>query len=236
MKYWTFCFLFILNFLSAAEFHFKDRLEKGSQGDYFVFEANKTATLIAIRSISPAKIRLEEISVPSSKIPSSWPQWIQSKAPGHTSWSMIEIDLVNGVPLDCYSFSRSAWIQISQKESLLATLLHLSLHPIESDRRRRIGPSPLPGERDHRKFWNPPFIVEGRKKENAAFDVFETDWPEDGTELSGKTVSLYFDQEKKFPFPFWIQIETTHATGALRAIDCGKNLPSSHRSMPRHFN
>jgi hypothetical protein len=88
-------------------------------------------------------------------------------------------------------------------------------------------------EPDVRKVWTPPLIYEGQKLENARFDVFETLWPEDGTELSNKVVALYFDKEKRFPLPFWIQVETSHATAALRTIDSGKNLPSIHRTIPR---
>jgi len=146
---------------------------------------------------------------------------------------MVEIDLNSGQILECYSFSRSAWMHLSQKESLIATLTHLPLKQVALEKRRRIGPPPMSGEPDYRKIWNPPLIVEGEKQENAQFDVFETTWPADGTDLSGKEVSLYFDKEKKFPLPFWIQVETSHLIGSLRTIDSGTNLPSIHRSMPR---
>src|SRR4029078_328840 len=73
----------------------------------------------------------------------------------------------------------------------------------------------------------------GKKIENARFEVYHTTWPDDGSELARKIVSLYFDKEKKFPLPFWIQVDTSHATAAMRTIDCGKNLTSPYRSLPR---
>ncbi len=239
MKNWLFCFLCSFTLLSGVENRFKDRLEKGQCGDFFVTQANKMITVAAVRSISSSTLLLEEISVPEQNLKplpdssSAWAGWIKAKAPGHTSWSMIEVDLQTGQILECYSFSRSAWVQISPKESLLSTLMQLPLKPIDMDKRRRIGPPPLDGEADRRKLWNPPLIAGGKKIENAEFEVFEAEWPKDGSDLSGKTITLYFDKEKKYPLPFWIQVDTEHATAALRTIDSGKNLPSPFRTLPR---
>ncbi len=235
MKLWLFSFLFCASVVFGADLQLKSRLEKAKAGDYIVTESNQMVTVLAIRSMTPSII-IEEISAPSQNLkkrPDSWSDWIKAKAPGHTSWSMMEIDLKTGQLLECYSFSRSAWIQLSKQESLFATLLQLPLKPLSSEKRKRIGPPPNPGELDIRKIWNPPLIFEGRKMDNAQFDVYETDWPNDGTDLSGKTVTLYFDHEKRLPLPYWIQVDTSHATGNLRTIDAGKNLPSPHRSLPR---
>jgi hypothetical protein len=236
MKKWFFflfsCCTFFCS-LSGAEFQLKERLEKARPGDFFVAEANKITTLVAIRSITPTTLLLEEITIPEKKKPASWPAWVKAKAPGHTSWSLIEIDLVEGQILECYSLSRSAWVQLSTKESLFATLMQLPLKPVDSEKRRRIGPAPLSDEPDRRKVWNPPIVIDGKKIENGACDAFETTWPEDGTELSGKTITLYFDSGKKHPFPFWIQIDTSHLAAALRTIDSGNNLPSQNGALPR---
>ncbi|HSX26354.1 MAG TPA: hypothetical protein VLE89_05035 [Chlamydiales bacterium] len=236
MKNWCFCFLLLSSALIGKEFHLKERVEGAKAGDYVVTEANKMITLLAIRSITPHSVVLEEISAPAGnlkKTPCSWSEWVKAKAPGHTSWSMIEIDLKTGQLLECYSFTRASWIQLSRQESLFATLLQLPLKPLDLDKRRRIGPPPTPGEEDHRKEWNPPLVYEGKKMDNALFEVFETVWPQDGTELAGKSVSLYFDQEKKFPLPYWIQIDTAHAVASMRTIDAGKGLSSPYRSIPR---
>lgn len=193
-------------------------------------------TVLSIQAISPSSLVLEEISVPIKNLktrPDSWNHWIRSKAPGHTSWSMIEIDRSSGNILECYSFTRDAWIQLTPHESLIATLLTLPLKRVPLDQRKKIGPAPQPGELDTRKIWNPSAVVEGRKKDNIQFDVFETVWPQDGSALSGNTVQLYFDQDADCPLPFWIQIETTHAQLTFRAVDTGKHLKSPFRRLPR---
>ena len=234
MRIWL--FLLCSSLLWGGDFSLKDRIEKAKNGDYIVTEANRMITVLAIRSLTPTTLILEEISAPLQTLkqrPSSWPDWVKANAPGHTSWSMVEIDLQKGQVIECYSFSRSGWIQLSQKENLFATLLHLPMKPLPKEKKRKIGPPPLQGEPDVRKVWTPPLVYEGKKIEPAHFDVFQTLWPEDGTELSNQEVILYFDKEKRFPFPFWIQIETSHATVALRTIDSGKNLSSIHRSIPR---
>ncbi len=231
-----FFFLSLTLSLSAAPFRLKERLEKAHIGDYVVSEAGKTTTLLCIRSLTPHSCILEEISAPSQNLkqkPSSWAEWIKENAPGHSSWSMIEIDLESGQILECFSFSKSAWVQTSQKENVIARLLYLPMKQVGVERQRKIGPPPMPGEPDFRKVWTPPLTFEGKKLESFRFDVFETVWPEDDTELSGQQVFLYFDRDQKLPLPFWIQIETSHVSAALRTIDAGKNLPIIHRNIPR---
>lgn len=236
MRIWLFCFLISFSFCFGVDLRFKQRLEKAKSGDYIVTEANKMVTLLTVRSINPKTVIFEEISAPVQnlkKMPDSWADWVKAKAPGHTSWSMIEIDLQNGEVLECYSFSRSTWVRLSQKESLFATLMQLPMKSLPADKRRKIGPAPMPGELDVRKIWNPPLVHEGKKQSNAQFEVFESTWPADGSELSNKDITIYFDKEKKFALPFWVQVETSHLTAALQTIDSGKNLPSLHRALPR---
>ena len=226
---------FILSFSTgfASDRIVQERLKEAKSGDYIVVEANKMVSLIAIRSKTPETLLLEEISLPANmQKPSSWGEWVQKRAPGHTSWSMVEIDLSSHKILECFSFSRSSWIQVSQKESLLATLLSLPLKPVDTSLRRRIGPAPLDGEADRRRIWNPPLVYEGQK-EQAEFIVFHGAWPQDNSPMAGNEVTLYFDKAHKLPFPAWIQVETDHLAGSLRVIDSGKGLPSLHHSIPR---
>jgi len=236
MKNWLFCFFIWTTALFGADFRLRERLETAKVGDYAVTEANKMITVLSIRSITPTSVVLEEISAPIQNLkkrPDSWSEWVKAKAPGHTSWSMVEIDLESGEMIECFSFSRSAWLQFSQKESLIGTLINLPMKMVPEDKRRKIGPPPMGGESDFRKVWNPSLVFEGKKVSNAHFDVYETAWPEDGSELSGQEVCLYFDKEKRFSLPFWIQVQTSHATAAMRTVDSGKNLPIVHRSIPR---
>lgn len=217
---------------------FKDRMSKAKSGDYFVIEANKVVTLIAVRSIAPYSLIIEEISAPVQNLPNRsnpcfWTEWVKKRSPGHSSWAMIEIDMTNGKVIECYSFSRGTWMQLSSQENLFSTLLQLPLKEVSKEKRRRIGPPPLNGETDTRQIWEPPFVFEGKKKDNVHFDAFETTWPDDGSELAGKTVSLFFEKEFHFPLPFWVQVEAAHATAQIRTIDAGRNFTSPHRSFPR---
>ena len=238
MNRWIICFSFLITSVFSLDFPFLHRLEKAKSGDYIVLEANNTITLLAIRSVNSRTLVLEEITAPSQSLknrPASWSAWVKNNAPGHTSWSMTEIDLRDKQVLECYSFSKSAWVTLSRQESLLATLLHLPLKPIRNDQRRKIGPPPRDGETDRRAPWNPPLIFNGQKLESALFEVFEAAWPQDGSELAGKNVSLYFDSASRSPLPYWIQVETNHATASVRAIDSGKNLISPFRTLPRRI-
>lgn len=212
-------------------------LSKAEEGDFIVAEAMKMFTLIRVRAVYPKTLVLEEISGQSKNLPNkdnmSWTEWVKNKAPGHRSWSLIEISMEDGQILECYSFSRNAHIQLSQKESLLATLLKCPLREVTPDKRRRVGPPPLEGEGDFRKLWSPPFIFEGKKVDISKFDVFETSWPEDGSELGGRHVTFYFDHTLRIPLPIWIEVETSHSTGSFRVIDSGKSLPSPFRKASK---
>ena len=212
-----------------------ERLGTARNGDFTVLEAGKTVTILAVRAKTDHSLILEEISVPSDALkgkPASWAEWIKSHAPGHTSWSMIEIDLKTHEILECYSFSKSAWVSLN-KEHFLLSLLELPLQALPSKERRRIGSPPQEGEADRRAIWNPPLVIDGKRLDHALFDVFHATWPQDGSDLSGQTVSLYFDAARQSLIPSWIQVDTAHASASMRAIDSGRNLPAVHRTFPR---
>ena len=214
----------------------QERLLKAKMGDYIVTESNKMISVLAIRSLTPKSIILEEINVPSQAVDPhsfSWPEWVRQHARGHTSWSMLEIDFENQQLIECYSFSRSAWVELSSQESFISTILGLSLQPIPENELRRIGPEPLDGESDTRKIWKPPLFQDGAQLNAIEFDVYQAIWPNDGSELADNSVFLYFDKNGCSPFPAWIQMTTTHAVASIRMIDSGKNLPALHRTLPR---
>lgn len=214
----------------------QERLKDAKVGDYIVAESNKMISLLAIRSLNPHSLVLEEIDAPVSALdpkPSSWGEWIHQRAPGHSSWSMVEIDLDHHQLIECYSFTRCAWIQLSEHESLISTILGLPLEIVPTSDQRRIGPEPMNGEPDVRQIWQPPLFEEGKRLENIEFNVYRAEWPQDGSELAGNRVFLYFDKLNRMPFPAWIQMQTAHVAASLRIIDSGKNLPSLHRTLPR---
>jgi hypothetical protein len=193
-------------------------------------------SVLAIRSLTKKSLILEEIDVPAHAVnprPASWPDWVRQHAPGHTSWSMLEIDFENQQLIECYSFSRSAWVNLSSQESLISTLLGLKLQPAKPDDLRRIGPEPPNGESDTRKIWNPPLVREGKQIEPIEFEIFHALWPNDGSELAGNTVVLYLDREGQSPFPAWIQMNTSHLVASIRMIDSGQQLPAHYQTLPR---
>lgn len=212
-----------------------ERLASAKSGDFLVLESNQTITLLAIRAHKKNSFILEEITAPTSqKKSSTWAQWLKSRAPGHTSWSMVEIDTKEKQILECYSFSNGTWIAPRAENNFLATLLNLNLKKLAPNKLRKIGPPPQEGEPDRRKNWNPTLIIDKTKISSAVFEAFESTWPEDGSELANKNICLYFDKDNRTKFPCWIQIDTGHVTASLRMIDSGSNLPSSpYRSMPR---
>jgi hypothetical protein len=147
---------------------------------------------------------------------------------------MMEINLQEREIIEAYSFTKAAWISTSTKDNFLANLLNLSLALIPNENLRRIGPAPLDGEPDRRKIWTPPLFVDGKQIKPVSFHAYETVWPQDGSEMSGKTMHLYFDKETLSPFPYWIQVDAGQITASLRAVDSGHHLPSStYRTLPK---
>lgn len=208
-------------------------LKQAEVGDYIVAKIDKTVTVVRVHSFNDSMITLEEISVPQRKRPSySLKEWLSKKAPGHTSWSLTQIDLKKGGIVSCYSLSKGCQIQLDEKESLLATLLRLKLTPARPENIRKIGPPPLDGERDLRKNWTPPFTFEGKTVEKASFDIFETTWPKDGSDLEESHLTLYFDHAKRIPLPVWIEWAGSYMQASIQIIDSGKNLfPSNHQAI-----
>jgi len=237
-NYWftAICWIAFLSCPLGASPVLQERLANAKIGDYIITESNKMISVLAIRSLSAKSLILEEIGVPTHAVdprPASWPEWIRHRAPGHTSWSMLEIDFENHELIECYSFSRSAWVELSSQESFISTILGLSLEPVSPNEQRRIGPEPPNGEVDTRKVWKPPLIQNGKQIEPIEFEIYQAVWPKDGSELAGNNVFLYFDKEGQSPFPAWIQMTTSHAIASIRMIDSGQNLPGHYRTLPR---
>jgi len=227
-------FYFLVSSSLCFAFSIKDRLANSLEGDYLVAKHGKTITLIRIAKNANDKVLLEEISAPISLVKEKdWPTWVSEHAPGHTSWIMYEIDLISSNILESYSFSRGAWLKPNNEENLLISLSKLTLKKVPLERQKKIGPPPLDGETDHRRSWTPPMIIHHEKVEKPEFDILQTKWPDDQTELSGKEIQLYFDKKKEFFFPFWIEVLTDHIALTLKVIDAGHNLSSPKKDIPR---
>ena len=230
MKNFFLLLLLSVSFLWANPLH--ERLKKAQKGDFLVTEQGKTKTLLRVHEANYPTLVLEEISFPSTVQVSKIAEWILQKAPGHTNWVMYEIDLEKKALLECFSFSRGCFLQPENGQHLLQTFLNLSFEKVLPEKRRKIGPSPLPGESDYRPFWKPPLKINGQKVPSE-FSVYSIVWPKDTSPLSEKVIELYFDAGKKIAFPAWIQVHAEHISVFSKVIDAGSKLPSFYSTFPR---
>lgn len=235
-----FFLLFSLCLQASQETHYlRDSLSLAQKGDFIVTLQGKMHTLLHIHSIAYPKMVIEEISVPKHAIPHypfSWKQWVHDQAPHHTAWSMYEIDLESGDLLEFYSFSEKGWAELSSGNHFLSTMLFLQLHKVKSWDRKRVGPTPNPGEMDRRRTWHPRLTVEGEVVPGLEFNAWRTYWPKDGSELSGKLIDLYLPKDSNSPlayFPAWLEVSGTIGRAQLRIIDSGKGLSSPYTTLPR---
>jgi hypothetical protein len=224
MKKAFFLLLFLPIFLFSAPFTLKAKIEKGETGDYIVTQQDKSISLVRLREVTAQKLVLEEITAPAVSIgtPSSWPNWVKEGAPGHTSWILYEIDTYKGEIIESYSVSQKNWVTIDQP--LLPKMLALPLSQTPQDARKRIGPPPQSGEEDRRSLWLPPLVFQGKKVAKPTFEVFETRWPKDESDLDDCRLEFYFLAD--FPFPLWIEAMSTHYTLKIRTLDAGHHLSS----------
>jgi hypothetical protein len=224
------CALLLLFSPLHSDVPFKKRFQEAEPGSYVVFEQGKTLSLLNIHSRKDHWIIVEEISLPANLKIHDWQNWMRQKAPGHTSWTMYKIDLDSGELLECFSFSRASWIQVSG-HNFLSLLLKTSFTSVPPNNRKKIGPPPLDGA-DLRALWNPPFFWQGKKLPSIEYDVVEVEWPRDSSELSQKKMEVYFDKAKLTPFPTWIQIQGSHMQFFGRAVDAGSHLTSYYPIFP----
>lgn len=209
----------------SASISIKERTPFAEPGDYIVSQQDKNFTVLLIRSFNAPKIVFEEISTPKAQ--KNWKEWVQARAPGHTSWVVYEIDLSKDQLIECYSYSHQGWLFLDESQHFLAKLISLPLQKIPLEQKKRIGPAPQNGEEDRRSVWNPPLIVEGKKIEKPQFDSFRGIWPKDDTQLSESRIDLYFRKDgSPFFFPHWIEICNGHFTLKIRVLDSGKHLTS----------
>jgi len=227
--------IFYISFINA--FSLKDKLIKGNPGDYVVTEQVGTSSVLLIRTVTPTYMILEEIDTPAtSKKPDgcSWKEWIADGAPGHIAWTTYLIDLQTEELKECYSRSpetlRPIWLPINDPYHFLPRLLSLPLNKTAHENLKRIGPSPSPGELDHRAIWSPSLVVEGKKIDKPSMTAWQTRWPHDDSLLSECAIELYFSS---LPFPVWIEVRSPHYKVSLRAIDSGHGMVSPYPILLR---
>jgi hypothetical protein len=220
----------------------KKKFETARPGDFIVTHVSHHYSLLLVRAIDPSLLCLEEITVPEGQVDASkinWSKWVQTQAPGHTSWVLYRIDLTENKLKDSYCFSKKQWLFHEESENLFSKMISLPLLKTPLEQRRRIGPPPLAGEVDQRALWIPPLIINGKKISKAPFDVWQAKWPNDASPLSGCIVDLYFHSSPSAsPFPFWIEVQSTHYSLKIRGVNSGSGLvspmPLPTRSSAKH--
>lgn len=221
-------FLLILSFFINglfADIYLRDNLKGTKAGDFIVTAQGKMVSLLRVAENQNGKIVLDEISAPLGISPSSWREWAKSGAPGHCSWVLYELDINTGEVKSAYSYTRGTYFQVSEAENFLGTLLGLRLAPIPDRSRKLVGPPPTGGP-DSRRIWNPKLIVDGQQIPNVKFSAWSTFWPNDGSELSGKSIVVYLPDDARYPayFPHWLEIAGFVGKARVRIIDSGEYL------------
>lgn len=224
--------------MTARSIFIKEKFQNARPGDYIITAQEKNYSLLRVRSIRGNVLILEEVCVPAHQIDLKkidWREWLQKKAPGHTAWTLYEIDMHKGQLLDGFSYSKNGWLSLDGQEQFFAHLFKLRFESTPDGEKKRIGPPPPSGEADHRKFWYPFLFFQGKKKEHPLFETFRAQWPEDGSELSRCKIDLYLDATSDaLAFPYWVEIKSAHISFTIRTIDSGRNLPSPLREgIPR---
>lgn len=221
--------------LNAEDIFLRDNLQRAQPGDFIVISANKTQTLMLIRNKNNQVLTIEEIAVPENKSPSkmSWKEWVNQNAPGNTSWVAYDINLNNGQMIRYYSFTKKNWFEIPDGDNFLSKLLNLRLTKIPDSARKKVGPPPISGP-DWRPLWQPRMIVNGEPIKNVPFDAWRTRWPQDGSDLSNKTIEVFLPRDSQlYPsyFPYWLQINGAVGKAKIRIIDSGTQLQSPKPSI-----
>lgn len=239
-----FCF-FMLSFglCQANTLTLKEKFFEAVPGSYVVLEQNKTYTFLHVFEKSSDRIVLEEVVVPASRFfrtQMSWKDWFERGGPGHTAWTMTQINLNTGQLEEIYSFVHHGWIETAKADNFISTLMNLPFKEVPTHQRKRVGPTPLPGRTDHRLLWNPRMIVNGCVVTNVPFSVWRGRWPSDGSEISHKMIEIYIPENASSPentfyptyFPYWLEVEGKIGGAKVRVVDSGLNALSPMPRMP----
>lgn len=225
MKLITLLFLALSIHLSA--FELREAVKTATKGDYIAYSYKQSLLVLRVAKFENPLLVVEEISAPlEAKKETSFADWLQKKAPGHSSWTLSEIDIETGKIKRIFSVDERKFLPNNPDFQFLPTLFRVELKPVAEEDLKRIGAPPLEGEMDHRKIWLPKIIFDG-KEINPPLRVFRTDWPRDTSELSGKPIDLYLAEKEAITYlPYWIEIIGKTGRLKIAALDSGRNLAS----------
>jgi hypothetical protein len=228
--------LFLFSPLFSEELSLRTQLQQAQERSWVVLEQNKNYVFFYIHKMDDQKIYIEEVTLPGSCLPYhafSWKEWFEKGAPGHTLWTLSEINLHTGILEKMFSYNQRNWSQLGPcTSSFMTTLLNLPFRPVPYEERRRVGLPPPQRKADHRPFWQPRMVVDGQRLSHVRFAVWQTRWPNDGSELSRKRIEIYLpeldDAQRRYPtyFPYWLEVEGKLGSAKVRIVDSGMEAHS----------
>lgn len=237
------CAFLLMGFLPSqadAAMFLKDRLRTAEVGDYIVTGIDNNYTVLVVKDKNEFEMTIEEITVPFKRIKHpkmqwhGWRNWVECGAPGHTCWVMYSIHSPTGKMKSYYSYTKQGWGRPSEADNFLTKLFNLRMVPLREEDMKKIGPAPEKGVKDSRRNWAPRMFYEGREIQGVAFEGWKTRWPKDGSELSGKTITIFTPKdERRYPayFPYWLEVKEMFGKARVRIIDSGKNLRTPRSTM-----
>jgi hypothetical protein len=237
MRYFVICLFVLFTWaMHADEIQLKNKLAQARPGSFLVVEQNKIFTFLHIRDCKAPTIEIEEVSIPTASYarrPMPWQTWFECGAPGHTAWLISRVNVDTGRFEATYSCMHRGWIDLSDSNPFLTTLLNLRFQEVPEEERRRIGLPPGRNKVDRRPLWSPRLIVNGRQVTNIPFHSYKARWPSDGSELARKWVEIYLpapspDDTSWYPayFPYWIEVEGKIGNAKARVVDSGLEAQS----------
>lgn len=231
----------LLHATDPTPLYLKNRFAKAQEGDYLVAYISKSYTLLHIHTNNSKELIIEEITVPKHCIEKmnngifNWKEWVQKGAPGSSGWVMYSLNPQTGAMLNFYNFTHRAWTKGEEASCFISQLLSLQFIPTRAEDRKKVGPAPLAGNLDRRPFWSPPARFEGIPITDTTFSAWHATWPQDGSEMAGKTIEAYLPDSGPYPnyFPYWIEIRGQIARVSVRVKDTGSGLRSPKPRFPK---
>lgn len=188
-------------------------IESLRTNDEVVYDFQQSISCVRIAAISDGIIEIHIITATKDAAEregySSWIDWTNAGCPGASTRDTIRCTSDGTIIPGGHNDQRTAW---------LSTLLSLKRTTVPEHLRKKAGPTPMVGEIDLRATWQPKIVVQGLTL-NIPSEAFSLQWPNDGTELSGRTLILYFPKSSEAvpALPYWI--ESPSSSARVRVVD-----------------
>ncbi len=224
----------------------RTRLASLEVGSIFVYSSNDRVWLVAIKENRQERYSLVVSEATQDTLKreglANWFDWYDEGSFSSLSTTEIEIDATSHE----FQEKNLGEKQIEEDSTLSYFLKTLFSNKVKvkllfDSQRRKIGPTPLPGEIDVRKVWQPPLpLIHGKTftpdKKAYKIDAFEIEWPQDGSDFEGKSAVAYYyspltkeiDNTSHFLscLPIWLESKGK-TLFIFRLIDCRKGLSTN---------